>query len=672
MNLLDFVIKISLQGSQAAKQLGQIMNNANRAKGGLNSAGAAAAQATGKMNSLAGAVSRASGRLAAMRRNAGKGMRFGLGSSVGGVAFGGSGSAAQAGLTAALGVGFSHAVAYEDSINSTAVTQQFATAEQQRYSDAIMEVSKRTGQAPALLAQLGDELAKAGAGGKDAAKRVENLTVAAEGWTKASVVAGDGMQRLAADAGSIGRMTGLMVNNFGLSGDKLQFSIAQLAQVSNDTTLDLNNMVMAMSKIAPEVAAAGGSFSQALLLATISARSGKSASLVGGQGASFLKDMRDPKKQKKLNALGIKTDNVSQQALVSTVFERYLNAKTQKEKNDIVNAIGRYGQGMLTALNGMDPAQLEQTRKDVSRGGSLDANYLKRQDAMKQKITDLGAAWDRFMIRMSEAGVFDMLAGVLDYVATKLEDLAKWVKDNKKEIKEWLPTILKVVAFLWLFGKVLGIVSALSGSGKWSLLVKAFGFIRTAITVVGTAIMWLGRLFLANPILAVIALIAAAAYYIWSNWDWIGPKFWKLISDLKAWFLEMWHGITSTVSDVTAGIVSAFSAAWGLVTGAAKAAVDLMIGWIQSIWGGLKDAWTGIKGMALGGASALANTPGAVFGGVPATAGRPGPIFGGGPQVVDNRRFNFNGNGDAYLRSTAKQVARGTAGDAAARRNGRR
>ena len=39
---------------------------------------------------------------------------------------------------------------------------------------------------------------------------------------------------------------------------------------------------------------------------------------------------------------------------------------------------------------------------------------------------------------------------------------------------------------------------------------------------------------MANPILAVIALIAGAAIWIWSNWDWLGPKFAALWNSFKA------------------------------------------------------------------------------------------------------------------------------------------
>jgi len=52
-------------------------------------------------------------------------------------------------------------------------------------------------------------------------------------------------------------------------------------------------------------------------------------------------------------------------------------------------------------------------------------------------------------------------------------------------------------------------------------------------------VLWLGRLMMANPILAVIGLIAAGALYIWQNWETLGPK-----------LAALWDSFSSKVSAV--------------------------------------------------------------------------------------------------------------------------
>ncbi|MGG7125607.1 phage tail tape measure protein, partial [Salmonella enterica subsp. enterica] len=80
---------------------------------------------------------------------------------------------------------------------------------------------------------------------------------------------------------------------------------------------------------------------------------------------------------------------------------------------------------------------------------------------------------------------------------------------------------------------------------------SAFGLIGKAISSVGKSVIWLGRLMFANPILAVIGLIAAGAIYIWQNWDTLGPKF-------KA----MWDAVCNATNTAWDWIKEKASAAW--------------------------------------------------------------------------------------------------------------
>ena len=73
----------------------------------------------------------------------------------------------------------------------------------------------------------------------------------------------------------------------------------------------------------------------------------------------------------------------------------------------------------------------------------------------------------------------------------------------------------------------------------------AFGLIRNALGIVGKGVLWLGRLMLANPILAVVGLIAMAALYIWQNWETLGPKFAALWVTIRDGAIGAWNTITT-------------------------------------------------------------------------------------------------------------------------------
>lgn len=110
-----------------------------------------------------------------------------------------------------------------------------------------------------------------------------------------------------------------------------------------------------------------------------------------------------------------------------------------------------------------------------------------------------------------------------------------------------MAAVLGPMALLRVSTSVLGIKS-----------VSAFGMIRGALGIVGNGILWLGRLMMANPILAVIGLIAAGALYIWQHWDTLGPKFRALWEGIKNFTAAAWEGIKGAVSAAWEFIKSVF------------------------------------------------------------------------------------------------------------------
>lgn len=85
----------------------------------------------------------------------------------------------------------------------------------------------------------------------------------------------------------------------------------------------------------------------------------------------------------------------------------------------------------------------------------------------------------------------------------------------------------------------------LAARGLFAALGPVAGFLgRTALPMVGNAIMFIGRALFLNPIGLAIGAIAGAAYLIWKNWE-----------PLKAWFTGLWEGIKKTFAAVYDWIV---------------------------------------------------------------------------------------------------------------------
>lgn len=173
-------------------------------------------------------------------------------------------------------------------------------------------------------------------------------------------------------------------------------------------------------------------------------------------------------------------------------------------------------------------------------------------------------------------------------VTPVIDNLQKWIEKNPELTKKIMLAVAGFAAFnLGLSGLSFafgGVMKAISIGGK------VFQGLTSTLGFVGKAVMFVGRLFLANPILIAIAAIAAAAYLIYRHWD-----------KIKAFFTGIWNSVTAT-----------FSRAWNWIKGMLLSYTpaglviqhwDKITGWFSGLWdkvkGIFKSAWSGIKYLLL-------------------------------------------------------------------------
>lgn len=179
------------------------------------------------------------------------------------------------------------------------------------------------------------------------------------------------------------------------------------------------------------------------------------------------------------------------------------------------------------------------------------------QKRVNQQLGTLKNLWD------SATGTFtNAMANFGEAIAPELKVLTTWLADVSEGIGEWAKenpilsnAIMKFLGLLAITLVVLGGLTiavagvlvpfaalrfmmgylGLSGFSFIGVL-KAIG---TAIRVVGFAIMGLGRLLLANPLLLAIGLIATAVYLIYKNW-----------TPIKEFFTNIWQSVSQSVSSL--------------------------------------------------------------------------------------------------------------------------
>lgn len=202
-------------------------------------------------------------------------------------------------------------------------------------------------------------------------------------------------------------------------------------------------------------------------------------------------------------------------------------------------------------------------------------------------------------------------------------------------------------AFSGIFAFVRGGISIFGGFGRAliSIATRVIPMLITGLRVLGVAAM-------ANPILAIVAVIAILVTLIIMNWSKLKPyflKFWngvkKLAGAAKDWVVGAWVKAVDNIKGAWSGVTGFFGGIWDAVSNFCKSAMDKILGWISAPLDALKRAWDWAKGIA-----GTPPPPTNGGGGAPGLYGNAAPT----PRpITNNNTFNVNGAGSPQ-RTTQK------------------
>ncbi|MCX8016655.1 MAG: phage tail tape measure protein, partial [Rhodocyclaceae bacterium] len=124
------------------------------------------------------------------------------------------------------------------------------------------------------------------------------------------------------------------------------------------------------------------------------------------------------------------------------------------------------------------------------------------------------------------------------------------------------------------------------GAKVAAVAATAWSAISAGALAAGRAVMAAGQWMLANPIVLILAAIAAAAYLVWRHWDVIGPQLAAVWQTVKAAFADAWAWISAVPQRMLA--------------------VGQQI--IDGLLAGLRQRWETLKASVSGIASGIADT----------------------------------------------------------------
>ncbi|OXS89547.1 hypothetical protein [Pandoraea apista] len=159
--------------------------------------------------------------------------------------------------------------------------------------------------------------------------------------------------------------------------------------------------------------------------------------------------------------------------------------------------------------------------------------------------------WENVQARIG----FEVLPRLIPYMikfANILDGVSQWMQKNGAMTTKLVFGLGTLGIGLDLLGRTLMAAGIIKFLGLGPMIGRFFGIIGTGLLWLGRVLLIAGRALLLNPIGLVLTGIAVAAYFLWKNWDEIGPKLtaaWETVrSSLGAvadWIVSKWKWVKS-------------------------------------------------------------------------------------------------------------------------------
>lgn len=235
--------------------------------------------------------------------------------------------------------------------------------------------------------------------------------------------------------------------------------------------------------------------------------------------------------------------------------------------------VGKNAMSGFLALMNAAPADIDKLSSAIAKcDGTSQSMANTMQDNLAGQLTILKSQLEELAISFGE-----LLVPIIRSVVSAIQGFVDKLNSMDEGTRKFILTIAAVVAALGpvliVVGKVISAVGTIM-----TVVPKIAGVINT----VKTAFAALNAVMLANPIILIIAAIAAlvaAFIYLWNNCE-----------GFRQFWINLWNGIKEAAVAAWEGIKSFFQSAWEAISTTA-----------QTIWNGLKDffsgLWEGIKGV---------------------------------------------------------------------------
>ncbi|HIE4215371.1 phage tail tape measure protein [Proteus mirabilis] len=398
------------------------------------------------------------------------------------------------------------------------------------------------------------------------------------------------------DSDQMGRVSDVLVGAFTRSNTSLTMlgdTMKYVAPVASGLGVDLETAAAATGKLGD---------------------AGIQGSMAGTSLRAILGRLAEPPKMaaKALEELGIKTRDAKGNLRDFPELLAELDKKTAKMGNAQRAGFFKHiaGEEAFSALSVLaeqaGKGELQKFVDELKKAKGEAQNVAGTMtDNLDGDMKNLTSAWEALGIKIFD-GIDKPLRQISQSITKAISKVESWVKANPELAKTLTMIGLAIAGIITTLGILSLSIAAMLGplaAAKLSLSIlgikggSALTLLLKPIKLLGSAFLGLGKAMLANPILLVIAAIAAAVYLIYKNWDTIGPYVYKVWDTVKRYTAIAWQALKDTIKSAWEAIKYIFFN-WtplGLII----KHWNSIVSYTQTTWTMIKtkisDAWEGIK-----------------------------------------------------------------------------
>ncbi|MBI6296360.1 phage tail tape measure protein [Proteus mirabilis] len=416
------------------------------------------------------------------------------------------------------------------------------------------------------------------------------------------------------DLGTTADIGSNILTGFGLSSDEMSRVSDTLVGVFTRANVNLAMLGDTMKYVAPPASSLGVDLETTAAAAGKLGDAGIQASTAGTSLKSIFGRLAAPNAEvsKALKEINLKTTDSKGNFREFTEILVELDKKTKGMGN-------AQRAGLFKKLAGEEAFSSLMVLADQASTGSLQKLIaeLKASKGEAQKVAgtmtdnlsgdmkNLQSAWEDLGIQIFD-GIDSQLRQISQSITRVISKVGVWMKENPELAKTLTMIGLAIAGIITTLGILSLSIAAMLGplaAAKLSLSIlgikggSALTLLLKPIKLLGSAFLGLGKAMLANPILLVIAAIAAAVYLIYKNWDTIGPYVYKVWDTVKRYTAIAWQALKDTIKSAWEAIKYIFFN-WtplGLII----KHWNSIVSYTQTTWTMIKtkisDAWEGIK-----------------------------------------------------------------------------